>query len=81
VQLVTSNAATARFRADCVVPDLIGLRLGAARSRLQAAHCSLGTVKSVFSTRVAKGRVVSQRPHAHKVRRRGAKVNLDVSRG
>jgi hypothetical protein len=81
VQLNTYESAIARFRAQCVVPDLVGLRLGTAHARLRAAHCSVGRVTRVFSSSIRKGRVISQRPRADAVRARGTKVNLSVSRG
>lgn len=62
----------------CVVPKVIGLRLGRARSRIRARHCSVGRVRRTRSRRV--GRVISQSPKPRAVRRRGFPVKLVVGR-
>jgi hypothetical protein len=64
----------------CVVPKVVGLRLPAARTRIRRAHCSVGRVRHARSAR-ARGRVISQRPKFGARLRRGARVNLVVSRG
>jgi uncharacterized delta-60 repeat protein len=46
----------------CRVPDVRHRRLAAARDAIVRAGCSVGAVGRTFSTRVARGRVVSQRP-------------------
>jgi serine/threonine-protein kinase len=53
----------------------------AAKRSLRAHHCSLGKVKKAFSSKVKKGRVISQKPKAGRHLRHGAKVNLTVSKG
>jgi Tol biopolymer transport system component len=72
--------APPKSRVRCVVPTVIGLRLPAARNRIHRAHCSVGRVRYARSTR-ARGRVILQRPKAGARLRRGAHVNLVVSRG
>jgi beta-lactam-binding protein with PASTA domain len=62
------------------VPRLIGLRLATARGRIKRKHCSLGRV-SYRRSRVRRNLVVAQRPRAGTPRRRGAPVQLVVSRG
>jgi beta-lactam-binding protein with PASTA domain len=62
----------------CRVPRVIGLRLGPARTRIRARHCSVGRIRRARSTRV--GRVMSQSPRPGAVRRRGFPVNLVVGR-
>ena len=63
----------------CHVPRVIGLRLGAAKTRIRRAHCGVGRVtKRVNPRRV--GRVLKQTPRPGAVRARGAKVNLVVGR-
>jgi uncharacterized repeat protein (TIGR02543 family) len=81
VQLTASSSAIATFRAQCVIPNVVGLSLRVARTRLANARCSLGTVTRAFSNSIQKGRVVSQRPHPHGVHARGTKVRVVVSRG
>jgi len=58
-----------------------GKTLAAARSTLRASHCGVGTVKTVRSSTVAVGRVISQSPVAGRTRAAGTKVKLTVSRG
>jgi peptide/nickel transport system substrate-binding protein len=64
----------------CVVPRVVGQRLAAARRKIRRAHCSVGRVRSVRSSR-ARGRVISQRPRPRTRLARGGRVNLVVSRG
>jgi beta-lactam-binding protein with PASTA domain len=62
----------------CRVPRVIGLRLGQAKRRIRAKHCSVGRIRRAHSSRP--GRVIGQRPRAGAVRRRGFPVNLVVGR-
>jgi Tol biopolymer transport system component len=62
----------------CVVPRVIGMRLGTARARIVRAKCRVGRVRRARSQRV--GRVLSQSPRARSVRPRGTRVNLVVGR-
>jgi uncharacterized repeat protein (TIGR01451 family) len=66
---------------NCVVPNLVGQKLAAAKRKLTAAHCKLGKVKKAYSTRVGKGKVQSQSPKARKQLKNGAPVSVVVSRG
>jgi uncharacterized delta-60 repeat protein len=77
------NFALARYVAIrfCVVPNVRGRTLGAARSRLTKALCKVGTVKRTYSARVRNGRVISQRPAPRARRAENAKVSLVISRG
>jgi hypothetical protein len=63
----------------CVVSRVLGLRLGAAKRKIRAAHCSVGRVRHVRARRV--GRVIGQSPRPGAVRRRGFPVQLIVGRG
>jgi hypothetical protein len=65
----------------CVVPKLKGKTLKAAKRALRTHFCSLGKVKHAFSTRVRKGRVISQKPKPGKHLNHGAKVRLIISKG
>ena len=62
----------------CVVPRVIGMRLGRAGTRIRRAQCSVGRVTRRHSRRL--GRVLSQRPRAGTHMRRGGKVRLVVGR-
>jgi uncharacterized repeat protein (TIGR01451 family) len=78
-----NNTATAEtaVRSPCIVPNVRGRRLAAARRSLAAAHCRAGKVTRKYSRTVRKGRVVSQdeRPGARLAP--GTTVDLVVSRG
>ena len=62
----------------CVVPRVIGMTLGRAKSRIRAKHCGVGRVRRVHSKRV--GRVLKQSPRPGARKPRGAKVSLTVGR-
>jgi hypothetical protein len=66
---------------QCVVPKLKGKTLKSAKRSLKSRHCRLGKVKKAFSSKVKKGRVISQKPKPGKRLRNGAKVNLVLSKG
>jgi subtilisin family serine protease len=65
----------------CAVPRLRGLKLLAAKRLLAKRGCSLGRVSRVRSRRVARGRVVAQRPAPGLRLARGARVRVTLSRG
>ena len=71
----------ATSRQACVVPHLRGRTLARARAALARAHCSLGKVKRVRSSRLKRGVDVAQRPRPGVRKARGATVALRVSRG
>jgi len=75
------RSATATFKALCVVPKVKGKKLAAAKSAIKRAHCSVGKVTKAFSSRVKKGRVISQKPAPGKKLAAGSKVKLKVSKG
>ena len=64
---------------QCVVPGVIGLPLGAARTEIVAAGCSVGTVVRVRD-RQHVGIVVAQRPASGTRLPLGGRVNLTVGR-
>lgn len=76
----STGSFVVRVRRLCVVPNLKGKRLVVARRTLRARDCRVGRVTRVFSKKV-RGRVISQKPKAGKVRPRGTKVKLVVSKG
>lgn len=65
----------------CVVPNVKGKTVVAARKALKARRCALGQVKRAYSAKVKKGRIVSQNRRAGSKMKRGAKVGVVVSRG
>jgi alpha-tubulin suppressor-like RCC1 family protein len=65
---------------QCVVPNLVGKRLAKARARIVRAHCRVGTVARVASTK-SKNVVVHQSPRPGKRLKAGFRINLNVSRG
>ena len=78
-----NNIARAQttVRAPCIVPRVVGKTLAAARRAIARAHCSTGRITRASSARVAKGRVIAQRPAPRTRRPSLAKVDLVVSRG
>jgi len=86
--------ALARYRPDgsldssfgsrvkrCVVPNVKGRTLAAAKREVKRRDCSVGPVGRVFSRTVKAGRVVSQFPRPGTECAAGAKVVLSVSKG
>jgi PASTA domain-containing protein/List-Bact-rpt repeat protein len=75
------RAVTATFDVLCVVPNVKGKKLPAAKRAITKANCSLGKVTRTFSKSVKKGRVISQGPKPGKALTAGSKVELKVSKG
>lgn len=65
----------------CLVPNVKGKTLPAARKTLKRAHCALGRVRRAYSAKAAKGRILAQSPGARTHLRSGGKVGVVVSRG
>jgi uncharacterized delta-60 repeat protein len=65
----------------CIVPKVKGKTLSKAKSAIKRAHCAVGQVKPAYSTKVRKGRVISQRPAPRKMLAAGSKIKLKVSKG
>jgi PASTA domain len=64
---------------QCVVPRVVGKSLAKAWRQVVAAHCRLGNVRRVRSTKRRRGRVLRQSPSAGKLLPSGSRVNLTVS--
>ncbi len=64
----------------CGVPNVLGKPLAKAKTVITRAHCRVGAVTRVAS-RKKKNIVVGQSPRRGKRLKKGAKVNLKVSRG
>jgi uncharacterized delta-60 repeat protein len=75
--------AVARYVAVayCVVPNVRGKTVEAAKSNLSRARCRLGAVRRVYSPRVRKGRVISQRPPPRARLPELARIDVLISRG
>ncbi len=67
--------------ATCKVPNVVGKRLGAAKSSLKRARCGTGKVTYAYSRRRKRGFVVSQSRRPGKILPATTKVSLVVSRG
>jgi hypothetical protein len=75
-------AVTAKFTLEnCVVPNVKGKTLTAARQALKAHSCSTGRIKHAFSSTVQAGRVISESPRPGTHLRHNGKVGLTVSSG
>jgi hypothetical protein len=82
---ITTNdntAVNAKFvLRPCVVPNVVGKSLKAAKRAIKKAYCSVGRVKMAASSKVKKGHVISQKPKHGKRLKQHAKVKLVVSKG
>ena len=82
---VTTNAdvaINAKFvLRPCVVPNLVGKTLTAAKRATKKAFCSVGKVKRAASPKVKKGHVISQKPRHGKRVKQHTRVALVVSTG
>jgi serine/threonine-protein kinase len=65
----------------CRVPKVKGKKLSRAKRALRKAHCRPGKIRHRASRKFRKGRVISQKPGAHRRLHQGAKVRLVVSKG
>ena len=65
----------------CVVPSVKGKPLAVAELAIARAHCRTGRVTAAWSQRVAKGRVVAQRPAPGTRLASRGRIDLVVSRG
>ena len=75
---ITTHGADRTFHTPpfrCVVPNLIGKHLRAARRSLRRAHCRLGRVQHRHG---APGEVISQRPRPRRSFRAGHRVNVTI---
>jgi beta-lactam-binding protein with PASTA domain len=63
-----------------VVPRVVGKRLAAAKTRIRAAHCSVGKITRKRSARAKRGKVIAQSPTPGRRLRIHTKVRLTVGR-
>jgi uncharacterized repeat protein (TIGR01451 family) len=80
LSMTVDRAATATFRAKCVVPKLRGLTLKKARARIKRAHCTVGKITRKRSIKSKRGKVLAQKPKPGKRLSPAARVNLTVGR-
>jgi PASTA domain/Divergent InlB B-repeat domain len=83
VTIAPNTTLTATFvkQPKCVVPNVKGKTVSAAKRALKSHACTVGKVRRMSSRKIKKGRVISEKPKAGARLRHGAKVNLVVSRG
>jgi hypothetical protein len=81
VAMSAAQSVTATFAAippHCVVPNVTGKKLKAAKKKIRAAHCKVGHVGKKKGVTVKSGKVVKQSPKRGKVLRAGSKVNVKL---
>jgi hypothetical protein len=84
VSMTSDLTVTARFArrlAPCVVPNVVGMTVGKARTKIARSHCAVGSVRHKTSTADKKGKVLSQTPRPGKRLKHGAKLSLAVGKG
>jgi hypothetical protein len=75
------SALTTHVPYQCIVPNLKRRTVRAARRKLRTSHCRLGSVKRRYSSHVARGRIISQRPRRGTELGDRGKVSVVLSRG
>jgi len=65
---------------DCIVPKLVGLKLGAAKKKLRKANCAVGRVTHVRGRGRGRGRVLASSPKKGHRLHPGGSVRLKLSR-
>lgn len=82
VSMNTPTTVTAGFSLKpCLVPNLKGKTLGAAKRALKSDFCAVGKITHSFSRSVKKGRVISEKPKAGTQLAHGGRVGLLLSKG
>jgi hypothetical protein len=81
ITMTEVRSVTGSFLKNCAVPKLKGKSLRKARRAIKAHDCRVGKIRRAFSTKIKKGRVVSQKPRAGRRLKHGAKVTVVISRG
>jgi hypothetical protein len=69
------------FKPPCVVPNVVGRKLGAARATIKSRHCKVGHVRYVRSTKRKRGKVVRESPASGRRLGNNAQVSLWLGRG
>jgi hypothetical protein len=81
VSMTAVRTLRAFFPRDCVVPNVKGKSLRAAKREIIRHGCRVGRIKKASSRFVKKGHVIAQHPRPRKVRKHGARVSLTISKG
>jgi hypothetical protein len=63
----------------CVVPNVKGKTLAAAKRAIKSHHCTVGKIRKVASKK-HEGKVISQQPKAGKHLKKGSKVALEIGK-
>ena len=71
----------AALKPPCVVPNVLGKKLGAASAAIKGRHCKVGHLHYLKSTKKRKGRVIRESPASGRHLGSNAKVNLWLGRG
>ena len=71
----------AALKPPCVVPNVLGKKLGAASAAIKGRHCKVGHLHYLKSTKKKKGRVIRESPASGRHLGSDAKVNLWLGRG
>jgi hypothetical protein len=80
-QANNSTSQQTTVQAPCVVPNVEGKLLRAAKQAIARSHCTIGKITRKYSKKIRKGRVVSQAPAPGARLPNGDPVSLVVSRG
>jgi virginiamycin B lyase len=78
---VTAGSISGGRAPKCLVPNVRGKTLAAAKKALVKAHCAVGRVTRAGSKHVRRGSVISEGPGAGRSLATGSKIKLVVSRG
>ena len=65
----------------CLVPNVLGRLLPAAKARIRARHCRIGRIGYKHSSVRKKNRVLAESPRPGRRLRNGSRINLTVGRG
>jgi outer membrane protein assembly factor BamB len=77
----SSDSPVVKAAPKCHVPNVVGLKLAAAKTKIRAHQCSVGHITRKTSGPAKKGRVVSQSPKWGRTLADRGKVNLGVGKG
>lgn len=77
---VKATFAKALTPSACVVPNVVGKKLGAATRAIVRAHCKVGTIARSRAAARKKGKVLRQSPAAGRHLRNGSKVSLTLGK-
>jgi thermitase len=75
------GCGSALLKPPCQVPNVLGKKLGSARTSINKRHCKIGRVKYVKSLKKRKGKVVRESPAPGRLLGNSARVDLWLGRG